>query len=313
MGDEENVTQEVTKSSGMQITKLSNGVEIAYECFGDKDNSPLGTIFLIMGLGGQLIHWPDELCQTLVKEGLHVVRFDNRDVGESSKFTDWGVPSVLYNFVKKTMGFGVSHPYLLADMAEDTALLMDHLQVEAAHVAGVSMGGMITQEVAIKFPHKVKSMCSIMSSTGDPTLPAAAFSVSWALAKSPGPTVEERMEHSVNIINVIGSPKFKDEERIRTLSRLANERCPDRSGVARQLMAILASPDRTPHLKSVSCPALVIHGKVDPLVLPSHGEATHKAIPNSELVLIDDMGHDLPVPLAETLAQHILSNVKKAQ
>jgi pimeloyl-ACP methyl ester carboxylesterase len=261
----------------------ANGIEIAYETFGSPGGRPL---LLIMGLGAQLIHWDDELCELLAEQGHHVVRFDNRDAGLSTHLHDEGVPAL-----------GTSSSYLLDDMADDAAGLMDALGWTAAHVVGASMGGMIAQTLAIRHPERVLTLTSIMSTPGPdvapPTPEAAAV-----LFATPPTDRDGVLAQSLRTWSVIGSPGFDmDRERVLRLSGQAYDRSFDPPGTTRQLAAIMASGDRTERLGTLGVPALVIHGEADALVPVAAGHATAAAIPGATLLTFPGMGHDLPRPL----------------
>jgi pimeloyl-ACP methyl ester carboxylesterase len=264
-----------------------NGIEIAYEQIGDPSNPPL---LLVMGLGMQLIHWDRELCDMFVERGFHVIRFDNRDVGHSTKI-DAPVPDVR----RAMLGLHVEAPYLLEDMADDAVGLLDHLGIEAAHVVGASMGGMIGQTIAIKHPERMLSLTSIMSTTGERKVGRPKLRVwSMLVRRAPRPR-QPYIEHFVRVFKMIGSRGFAfDEERVRELAAETYERDHDAAGTGRQLAAILASGDRTSALHSVHVPTTVIHGRDDPLVPFRGGRATAEAIPEARLIDIPGMGHDLP-------------------
>ncbi|MEV2265537.1 alpha/beta fold hydrolase [Nonomuraea africana] len=269
----------------MTLMAKSNGIEIAYDTFGTPGDRPL---LLIMGLGSQLVHWDEEFCELLASRGNQVVRYDNRDVGLSTHLTDAGVPEPAP---------GAAAPYLLSDMADDAAGLMDALGWPAAHVLGVSMGGMIAQALAIGHPGRVLTLTSIMSTpspeAGPPTPEAMA-----ALFSPPAPDRATAVERALEIWAVIGSPGYEmDRERVAKVAGLAYDRSYDPAGTTRQLAAILASGDRTERLGGLDLPALVIHGEADPLVQISGGRATAAAIPGATLLTYPGMGHDLPRPL----------------
>ncbi|MEU8246037.1 alpha/beta hydrolase [Nonomuraea sp. NPDC048916] len=260
-----------------------NGIEIAYEGFGSPAGRPL---LLIMGLGAQLIHWDDDLCELLAEQGHHVVRFDNRDAGLSTHFHDEDVPEL-----------GASSPYVLDDMADDAAGLMDALGWPGAHVVGASMGGMIAQALAIRHPERVSSLTSIMSTPG-PAVAQPTPAAGAVLFAPPAPDRETALARALETWAVIGSPGYElDRERIVRLTGLAFDRCYDPAGTTRQLAAILASPDRTESLAGVGVPSLVIHGEDDQLVPLAGGQATAAAIPGATLLTYPGMGHDLPRPL----------------
>lgn len=272
----------------------TNGIEIEYEVFGPETGPPM---VLIMGLGAQMILWRDDFCQMLVDRGYRVIRFDNRDIGRSTWLDHLGVPNVMALMSAAASGQPAEAPYRLADMAADTAGLLDALGIERAHIVGASMGGMIAQTFAIQYPQRTLSLTSIMSSSGDPTLPPPrpeAMSVLLA----PQPTSrEEAIERGVFIFRTIGSPKYFDEAEIRELAARSFDRGVNPAGVMRQLAAILASGNRTEALRKVAVPALVIHGRIDPLVPFPAGEATARALPRAQLLAFDDMAHDMPRPL----------------
>jgi pimeloyl-ACP methyl ester carboxylesterase len=265
----------------------ANGIEIAYERIGDPSNPAL---LLVMGLGTQLIHWDRELCELLAERGFQVIRFDNRDAGHSTKI-DAPVPDVR----RALLGLHIDAPYLLGDMADDAVGLLDHLGIEAAHVVGASMGGMIAQEIAIRHPERVLSLTSIMSTTGERRVGRPKLRV-WSVLMRTAPRQKpEFVEHFVRVFKMIGSRGFKfDEERIRALAAETYERDHDPAGTGRQLAAILSSGDRTSALRSVRLPTTVIHGRDDPLVPFRGGRATAEAIPGARLIAIPGMGHDLP-------------------
>jgi pimeloyl-ACP methyl ester carboxylesterase len=269
----------------------ANGIEIAYQETGDPDGEPL---FLVMGLATQMIAWDEPFCTMLAERGFRVIRFDNRDIGRSTKFDAAGLP-------KRTdmlLGRRRTAPYLLRDMADDVVGLMDHLGIESAHVVGASMGGMIAQTVAIRRPNRVRSLVSIMSSTGNRWLGMPTWKAFGTLFAQPGAGREAAIEHTVKIFRIIGSPAYEmDEEHLRRLAGISYDRSHSRAGIARQLHAITASGDRTRALRGLRIPATVIHGGSDPLIRPLAGRATARAIPHGRLRVIPGMGHDLPRPL----------------
>ena len=281
-----------------------NGVDIEYLTEGDPADPAL---LLVMGLGGQLIAWPQGFVDGLRARGFFLVRYDNRDCGLSSKFD--GMPDITALFG----GDGTSAPYRVEDMADDGAALLEHLGLEQAHVVGVSMGGMITQALAIHHADQFLTACSIMSTTGDRTVGAPTGEAMSALMRPVATTREEAIEASLEGSRVIGSPKYPtDEKFLRERAAAAYDRnyCPE--GTARQLAAILASPDRTAGLHGVRMPFLVVHGEDDPLVTLSGGQATAAAVPGSELVTIPGMGHDLPEALWTDITDAIVANTELA-
>jgi pimeloyl-ACP methyl ester carboxylesterase len=284
----------------------ANGIEIVYEEFGDPADP---TMLLVMGLGVQMLGWDEELCALLAVRGYHVVRFDNRDVGRSTKIR--GGSSV--NLIAAISGDLSSASYTLTDMAGDCAGLLDHLGVEAAHLVGASQGGMIGQTLAIERPARVLSLTSIMSTTGDPSVGQPHPEALPALMTRPPADPDGYSEFVVSAWRVIGSPGFDhDEEALRARARASYDRGVHSDGTARQLVAILASGDRTEPLRRLDVPTLVIHGTDDPLIDVSGGKATAAAVPGAELVLIEGMGHDLPRALWPRFVDLIVANAERA-
>jgi pimeloyl-ACP methyl ester carboxylesterase len=282
-----------------------NGMQIVYETIGDPANTPL---LLVMGLGMQLIHWDRELCERLAERGFWVIRFDNRDAGLSTK-VDAPVPDVR----RAMLGLRVGAPYLLSDMAEDAAGLLDHLGVEAAHVVGASMGGMIAQELALRHPERVLSLTSIMSTTGERRAGRPKLRVMSTLMRRAPHDRQGFIDHFVRLFRLIGSRGYPyDEERIRELAAATYERDHDPAGTGRQLAAILASGDRTERLRSLRLPVTVIHGRDDPLVPLRGGKATARAVEGARLIAIPGMGHDLPEPVWPTVIDAIAETAARA-
>lgn len=281
----------------------ANGITIEYDTFGDASARPL---LLVMGLGAQMTRWRPEFCVRLADQGHYVVRFDNRDTGLSHKFHDAGVPNMAQIFMQAQAGEPVSAAYSLDDMADDAVGLMDALDIDRAHVCGASMGGMIVQAMALRHGPRLRSMISIMSSTGNPDLPRSTPEASAALLSPAGTTLEEVLTRAISIARVIGSPvHLDDEDTIRSRARADYERSFYPVGVARQMAAIAASGNRRPHLERVTTPTLVIHGKDDPLVPLAGGIDTHEAIAGSRLEVFEGMGHDLPEVLWPDIIRHI--------
>ncbi len=277
----------------------TNGIELCYETFGAPDAEPL---ILIMGLGAQMIHWDDEFCRDLAARGFRVIRFDNRDIGHSTKMSG-GKPLRPMELLKlRIFKVAPEAPYKLWDMANDVVGLMDALGIKAAHIVGASMGGMIAQEIAMQHPNRVLSLTSIMSSTGNPRLPQPTREASAILLAPPPTTKEEYLDRFGKTWKVLRGGSFpldeaKDHERAeRTYARGLNP-----AGVGRQLRAILASGNRKDRLRSVRAPTLVIHGTVDPLVRVEAGKDTAASIPGAKLLLVEGMGHALPIPMWPTL------------
>jgi len=284
----------------------ANGIEIAYQEFGDPAAEPL---FLVMGLGTQMLGWDEGLCAMLVERGFRVVRFDNRDVGRSTQFQSAGVPEL----VDVLLGRRSSAPYLLSDMAADTIGLMDHLGIESAHVVGASMGGMIAQTLAIENPERVRSLVSMMSTTGNRRVGKPAPKTFSTLFARPARGREAAIEQAVKTFRTIGSPGFPmDEQRLREMAGASYDRGHSKAGVTRQLHAITASGDRTKALRKLCLPTSVIHGAEDPLINCSGGRATAKAIPGASLRIIEGMGHDLPRELWSTFVEEISSTAIRA-
>jgi len=283
----------------------ANGVELCYQEMGDADGEPL---VLIMGLATQMIAWDEEFCGMLAERGFRVVRFDNRDIGRSTKVRSKAVPNVLDLLV------GRGQPeYRLRDMADDTVGLMDHLGIEAAHLVGASMGGMIAQCTAIGHPDRVRSLASIMSTTGSRRVGHPSYKTFGLLLGKPPREREAAIERVIKTFKTIGSPGYPfDEERIRAIAGRSFDRGHSQAGIARQLHAITASGDRTSHLRKLDVPTVVIHGKSDVLVNSSGGRATAKAIPAARLKMIDGMGHDLPRALWPTFVEEISCNAARA-
>jgi pimeloyl-ACP methyl ester carboxylesterase len=284
----------------------ANGLEICYQEMGDPAGEPL---LLVMGLATQMIAWDEGFCRLLAERGFRVVRFDNRDIGRSTKLSGAGAPSLLDTLG----GRRASAAYLLRDMAADAFGLMDHLGMESANIVGASMGGMIVQQMAIDHPERVRTLVSIMSTTGSrftgmPTLKALGV----LLSKRPSDR-DAFIQRGVHTFKVIGSPGYPfDEERVREMAGRAYDRGVSQAGVARQFHAITASGDRTAGLEDVALPATVIHGNRDPLVRLSGGKATAKAIPNARLKIIDGMGHDLPRDLWPVFVEEIDATSRRA-
>jgi len=282
-------------------------IDIAYERFGDPQLPP---VLLLMGLGTQMLGWPDGFCDALVGRGVHVIRSDNRDIGLSSHLRDAPAPDLAAIFRGDTS----SASYTLSDMAADTIGLLDALGLESTHLVGASMGGMIAQTMAIEHPHRVRTLTSIMSTTGDSAVGQSTREATAALLSPPASTREAAIDRTLSILRVIGSPGFElDEADVRWRTGLAFDRAHDPAGVARQFAAIAASGDRTAALRSVSVPTLVLHGADDPLVNVSGGRATARAIPGAELVVLDGMGHHLSRELWTEIARHIGELVARAE
>ena len=273
----------------------ANSISIEYETFGNPADRPL---LLIMGLGAQLTRWPEAFCQLLAARGQYVVRFDNRDVGLSQKLDAAGVPNMAQIFAQAMAGESVSAAYNLSDMASDAAGLLDALGITAAHVCGASMGGMIAQVMALEHGARVKSLTSIMSTTGNPTLPSATPAASAALMSAAGTKLEEVLARAVTVARATGGSAFPvTDAEIRQRAQADFERSFYPVGVARHMAAIAATGNRKPRLQTLVMPTLVLHGKDDPLVPLTGGIDTHEAISGSILKVFEGMGHNLPEPL----------------
>jgi pimeloyl-ACP methyl ester carboxylesterase len=283
----------------------ANGIEIAYDTFGERGQPPL---LLVMGLGMQLIHWHPELCGQLAKRGFQVIRFDNRDVGLSTK-TAAPAPKLTRAF----LGGRVNASYRLEDMADDAFGLLDDLELDRAHVVGASMGGMIAQTMAIRRPERVLSLASIMSTTGERRVGRPKLRVMGVLMRRAPRDRAAYIEYFVRVFRRIGSPGFAtDDEQVRALAAAGYDRCYHPAGVAHQLAAILASDDRTEQLRQLRVPTVVIHGRNDPLVPFRAGLATARAIPGSKLVAIPGMGHDLPRQVWPRVIGAVVENIERA-
>ncbi len=267
-----------------------NGIEIYHEVFGDPSDPPL---LLVNGLGSQCINYDVELIDGFVDRGFFVIRFDNRDVGLSTKIDTPGI--ALGDAVAKAMsGEKVEAPYTLRDMAADAFGVLDVLGIASAHIFGVSMGGMIVQTMAIERPERVRSLTSVMSTTGEREYGTPKPEAAAVLVRPAAKSRDEAIANSVESSKIIGTPSEHDEARYRERAEAAYDRCYEPAGVARQLLGISASGPRAEKLRSVRVPTLVIHGTLDPLVGVSGGERTAELIPGAELLLIEGMGHDLP-------------------
>ncbi len=284
------------------------GIDIAYQRSGPPDGP---VVLLIMGLAGQSIHWPDAFCNALACRGLQVIRFDNRDAGLSTHMTDAPPP----NLPAALAGDLSSVSYTLSDMAADTVGLLDALGFEKAHVVGASMGGAIAQTMAIEHAARVRSLTSMMSTTGNLSVGQPSPEVLREMFGGPRPvTREDVIQQMVRAHRAVGSPKYpSDEMEVAARAARAYDRCYDPIGSARQAVATVASGDRTERLRHLHVPALVIHGLADRMCDVSGGRATADAIPDAELALIEGMGHDLPPGLRSRLAAQIADFVWRTE
>lgn len=282
----------------------ANGIELEYDTSGSPDDPAL---LLVTGLGAQLIEWQEDFVRRVAEHGFHVIRFDNRDAGRSSWLDDLPVPDI----ASLLTGTSVA-PYSLGDMADDAAALLDALNIPAAHVVGVSMGGMIVQRLVIDHPAKVLSMTSIMSTTGDPDVGRLNEATVAALSGPPASDQESAITTAIAGYRALGSPGFPvSDEELRTRAEATYHRGYHPEGSARQLAAVLTASDRTEALHKVTVPTTVIHGEADPLVDISGGRATAAAIPDAELLTIPGMGHDCPRGAWPQLIAAIVHNTQR--
>jgi pimeloyl-ACP methyl ester carboxylesterase len=281
-------------------------VELAYETFGDRSDPPL---LLVMGLGTQMLGWRAAFCEQLAGRGFFVVRYDNRDVGRSTKFSAHRPPTAAQLLRRDR----AAAAYSLADMADDGVGLLDRLGLASAHMVGASMGGMIAQTIAFRHPDRTRSLVSIMSNTGARWSGQPSLSMYGTLLRRAPRDREGYIAHQLQVFAKTGSPGFpRDEAELRELATMSFERGHDPAGSGRQLAAIIASGDRTKDLATIRVPTLVVHGDKDRLVAPSGGRATAKAIPGARLLTIEGMGHDLPRPVWPRIVEAIAENAALA-
>lgn len=289
----------------------ANGIDLAYEETGAAE-AP--AILLIMGLGAPLTFWPDAFVNGLAARGFRVIRFDNRDFGLSTKFD--GVPADVQGaYLKLMRGETIAAPYDLPDMARDALGLLDALKIGKAHIVGASMGGMIAQIIAADHAERVRSLVSIMSTSGDPNLPHGKPEA-LAVLTAPPPPPEDRaanIEHGLKCQRAIGSLTLPASDAdLRAKVAAGYDRSNYYAGVPRQLLAVLANGSRVPLLERIAAPTLVIHGSEDPLIPPEGGKDTAAHIKGAELLLLDGMGHDFPASLNGTLVEAIAAHCRKA-
>jgi pimeloyl-ACP methyl ester carboxylesterase len=289
--------------TGEQFTRVGE-VELAYETFGDPADQ---AVLLIMGLGSQMIFWPEDLCESLAAPGYFVIRFDNRDAGRSTVLDGHGAPPV-----HRVATGELDAPYVLADMAADAVGLLEALGVDRAHVVGASLGGMIAQRVAIDHPERLLSLASIMSTTGDPEV-GRPTPEAMAVLMTRAPEDRDGYVRTVLEARAVIGSQPPDRDRILDLAERAYERGYHPEGTARQFAAVVASPDRTSELRDLDVPTVVIHGSEDPLIGISGGEATAAAIPDAALEVIENMGHDLPPWALERIAAALERNFERAK
>jgi pimeloyl-ACP methyl ester carboxylesterase len=294
----------------MQIS--ANGISLEVDDRGPAGGEPL---VMVMGLGMQLVAWPDGLVDQLVARGFRVIRFDNRDVGLSQRFDHLGVPNIAAGAVKHTLGLSVASPYRLADLADDTAALIEAMGLTSAHVCGASMGGMVAQHLAVRHPQRVRSLTLMMTTSGARRLPQPSWKVRMALMSRPedAHNLDTVLDHFMHLYGVIGSPGYRpDSAVLRERLAMSVKRAYRPAATARQLMAIVADGDRTPLLSQIHAPTQVIHGLADPLVPVDAGRELARHIAGAQLDLVEGMGHDLPQPLWSRFADDIRAAAARA-
>jgi pimeloyl-ACP methyl ester carboxylesterase len=289
---------------------VANGIGIEVDDQGPASAKPL---LLIMGLGMQLIGWPDELVQALISRGFRVIRLDNRDAGLSQGFDHLGVPNMAMAFARSALGLSVGAPYGIADMAADAVGVLDALGLHDVHVCGASMGGMIAQHLAAKHPNRVKSLTLMMTTSGSRKLPRAPWPVQKALLSRPdGSDPAAAVAHLQRVLALIGSPAFPPEpERLQRRLAQSVQRAWRPAGTARQLLAVAADGDRTPLLARIKAPTAVIHGVADPLVPVAAGHDLAARITGTRADIVPGMGHDLPLQLLDRFADTIATNAQR--
>ncbi|MGY2873522.1 pimeloyl-ACP methyl ester carboxylesterase [Marmoricola sp. URHA0025 HA25] len=289
------------------VAPVSPGVELCYQTYGDPEAEPL---LLVMGLGGPMTWWDPALCRMLAESGFYVIRYDNRDTGRSSRGTGRVTRAMV---VQAFLGRPVKPPYTLVDLARDGLGLLDHLGIGSAHVFGVSMGGMVAQSMAIEAPDRVRSLVSMMSTTGRRTVGWLDPRLAPMMLGRRGSTLEDYLEASVIGAAAIGSPAYPEDEAASRARALETwQRGLNPAGVMRHMMAVLTQPNRGRALRSLRIPATVIHGMADRMVHVSGGRATAQAIPGAQLLLIPGMGHNLPPELFETFRDAIRRTADRA-
>jgi len=291
----------------------TNSIDIEYEAFGASSDP---TILLIMGLSMQMIAWPEDFCRDLAARGYRVVRYDNRDTGFTTKFEGQRAPSLRSLFLRRALRWPIRTPYTLEDMADDAAGLLDSLGIDNAHVVGASMGGMIAQNLTARHPKRVRTLTSIMSTTGHPSLPGSDPTVTRHVfrARPSGNDRESVIAHNMRTLELIGSPSYPvDEEKRRELASLSYDRCFYPQGFSRHVAAIFQDGNRRTRLRSVTAPTLVIHGREDPLVPLAGGVDTAQHVSDARLEIIDGMGHNLPIELWPKIIDLIVEHAKQEQ
>lgn len=307
-----NATLVPTHAGHAEITTGKRQLKLAYEVHGNQANP---AILLIMGLGTQLIAWPDPFVKKLVDGGLQVIRFDNRDIGLSSKIKDTSPVKLPIAFARAKLGLKINAPYTLVDMAADAVGLLDALNIEQAHIMGASMGGMIAQIVAADYPEKASSLISVMSTSGRRRLPLPKREALLRFFQKPdNQDTQTLIDFYTKTYRIIGSPGYpQSDQELAEKIKAGLDRSYYPAGTVKQLLAILASPNRAKQLKNIQQPALIIHGKHDPLVPVEHGRDTAKLLPNAQLEIIPGMGHDLAPALYGRMADLVLSHVHRVE
>lgn len=289
----------------------ANDIQIEYATFGSPDARPL---LLLRGLGTQMVQWAPEFCQQIADAGHYLVIFDNRDVGLSTHFSDSPVPDMGEVFMAVSKGESPSLPYTLSDMADDVIGLMDALELETAHLVGISMGGMIVQEATLRHEARVRSLTSIMSSPSDPGLPGPTDAARAALLEPAPRERDAYIEYSVRTGRAFTGDGFPyEEDERRKIAGVIFDRAFDPEGVSRQAAAVFGARPRGEELGHIATPSLVIHGSADPLVPLAAGEATARAIPGAKLEIIQGMGHDLPRGAWDRVITALADHTKSAQ
>lgn len=294
----------------MQVS--ANGISLEVDDRGPPDGAPL---VMIMGLGMQLVAWPEGLVDLLVARGFRVIRFDNRDIGLSQRFDHLGVPNLAIAGMRHTLGLPVTSSYRIADLADDTAALIEVLGLGSVHVCGASMGGMIAQHLAARHPQRVKSLTLMMTTSGARHLPQPGLKVRLALMSRPADprNIDSIVDHFVKLYGVIGSPGYPTAPQLlRERITGAVRRSYRPAATVRQLAAIMADGDRTPLLSRIAAPTLIIHGAADPLVPVACGRELSRLIAGAKIDVIEGMGHDLPQPLWSRFRDGIANNASIA-
>ncbi|HUQ04895.1 MAG TPA: alpha/beta hydrolase [Kofleriaceae bacterium] len=290
--------------------RVAAGVDVTYDVMGEGE-----PLLLIMGIGAQRIFWDDRLCAQLAAKGFKVIRFDHRDIGQSSRLNHLPVPPLRQTMLRRLAGLHVDAPYTLSDMARDAMALLSHLAIERAHVVGCSMGGMIAQHIAIEHPSRVLSLTSIMSAPGSRRYLLSTRPRGLKTLFSPPPrTIEAAGDHAVKVFTALGGSRFApDADSLRRLGRLAFERGSNPRGFLRHFAAICASGSRVKNLARLRVPTLVFHGSEDPLISVSAGKATARAIPGARLHIVKGMGHHMPPGMWHEMVTAIADNAARAR